>query len=195
MKKTKITLMTCFAEIEDPRNGPAQLHKLEDNLMIALCGVICGTNDWANIKLFGQAKKEWLETFLELPNGIPSHDTFGRVFRQLDPEQFEQGFLKWIRSVQKITKGEIVAVDGKKLRRSHDGFLGKDAIWMVDAWASENQITLGQRKVNDKSSSPISPKGQLNSYCFGAPQIFSNSAIGYFAGSRNCSVRQSGFVL
>jgi len=151
-KEKQLTLMTCFAEIEDPRNGPAQLHKLEDILMIALCGVICGANDWANIELFGQAKKEWLETFLELPHGIPSHDTFGRVFRKLDPEQFEQGFLKWIKSVQKITKGEVVAMDGKKLRRSHDGFLGKDAIWMVDAWASENQITLGQLKVDEKSN-------------------------------------------
>lgn len=144
--------MSCLAEIEDPRNGPAQLHKLEDILMIALCGVICGANDWANIELYGKAKKEWLQTFLELPNGIPSHDTFGRVFKQLDPEQFEEMFQKWIQSVQKITKGEIVAMDGKNLRRSHDGFLGKEAIWMVDAWASENQLTLGQLKVDEKSN-------------------------------------------
>lgn len=151
-EEKQITLMSCIAAIEDPRNGPAQLHKLEDILMIALCGVICGANDWANIELYGKAKKEWLQTFLELPNGIPSHDTFGRVFKQLDPEQFEEMFQNWIQSVQKMTKGEIVAMDGKSLRRSHDGLLGKEAIWMVDAWASENQLTLGQLKVNEKSN-------------------------------------------
>jgi predicted transposase YbfD/YdcC len=151
-KETQLTLMACFAEVEDPRDGPAQLHKLEDILTIAICGVICGANDWVNIELFGQAKEEWLKTFLELRNGIPSHDTFGRVFRALDPEQFEQGFLNWIVSIQQATEGEVIAIDGKKLRRSHDGLLGKDAIWMVDAWASENQITLGQLKVDEKSN-------------------------------------------
>ncbi len=148
----QLTLMACFAEVEDPRDGPAQLHKLEDILMIAICGVICGANDWVNIELFGQAKEEWLKTILELPNGIPSHDTFGRVFRSLDPEQFEQGFQNWVMSIQEVTEGEVIAIDGKKLRRSHDGLLGKDAIWMVDAWASENQITLGQLKVDEKSN-------------------------------------------
>jgi len=151
-KAGQLTLMTCFAEVEDPRVGPAQLHKLEDVLTIAICGVICGANDWVNIELFGQAKEEWLKTILELPNGIPSHDTFGRVFRALDPEQFEQGFLNWVMSIQEVTEGEVIAIDGKKLRRSHDGLLGKDAIWMVDAWASENQITLGQLKVDEKSN-------------------------------------------
>jgi predicted transposase YbfD/YdcC len=148
----QVRLMACFAEVEDPRVGPAQLHKLEDILTIAICGVICGANDWVNIELFGQAKEEWLKTILELPNGIPSHDTFGRVFRALDPDQFEEGFLKWIMSIQEVTEGEVIAIDGKKLRRSHDGLLGKDAIWMVDAWASENQITLGQIKVEEKSN-------------------------------------------
>lgn len=144
--------MACFAEIEDPRTGSAKLHKLEDILIIAICGVICGANDWVNIELFGQAKEEWLKTILELPNGIPSHDTFGRVFRAIDPDQFEQGFLKWVMGIQEATEGEVIAIDGKKLRRSHDGLLGKDAIWMVDAWASENQITLGQLKVDEKSN-------------------------------------------
>ena len=145
-------MMACFAEVEDPRDGPAQLHKLEDILTIAVCGVICGANDWVNIELFGQAKQKWLETILELPNGIPSHDTFGRVFRALDPDKFEQGFLKWVMNIQKATEGEVVAIDGKALRRSHDGLLGKEAIWMIDAWASENRITLGQIKVDEKSN-------------------------------------------
>jgi len=153
MKKEKeLTMMACFAEIEDPRSGSAKLHKLTGILVIALCGVICGANDWVNIELFGRAKEEWLKTFLELPNGIPSHDTFGRVFRVLDPAQFEQGFVKWIKGIQEVTEGEVVAIDGKSLRRSHDSVLGKNAIWMVDAWASENQITLGQVKVDEKSN-------------------------------------------
>jgi predicted transposase YbfD/YdcC len=151
-KEEQLTLMRCFAEVEDPRIGPAQLHNLEDILTIAICGVICGANDWVNIELFGQAKEAWLKTILELPNGIPSHDTFGRVFRAIDPEQFEQAFMKWIMSIQEVTEGEVVAIDGKSLRRSHDGLLGKDAIWMVDAWVSENQVTLGQLKVAEKSN-------------------------------------------
>ena len=144
--------MRCFAEVEDPRIGPAQLYNLEDILTIAICGVICGANDWVNIDLFGQAKEAWLKTILELPNGIPSHDTFGRVFRAIDPEQFEQALMKWIMSIQEATESEVVAIDGKNLRRSHDGMLGKDVIWMVDAWASENQITLEQLKVKEKSN-------------------------------------------
>lgn len=151
-KDKQVTLLRCFAGVEDPRNGTAQLHKLEDILIIAICGIICGANDWVNIELYGQAKEKWLATFLELPNGIPSHDTFGRVFRNLEPEQFEKAFQNWVMSVYEVTEGEIVAIDGKQLRRSHDGLLGKKAIWMVDAWASENQITLGQLKVDEKSN-------------------------------------------
>jgi predicted transposase YbfD/YdcC len=152
MKTKKIHLIECFSELEDPRVNRTKLHKLEDILVIALCGVICGANDWVNIELFGQAKKDWFRQFLELPNGIPSHDTFGRVFRQLDPMQFETGFIRWIESLQAVTEGEIIAIDGKQLRRSHDKLLGKNAIYMVDAWASNNQITLGQVKVDAKSN-------------------------------------------
>jgi predicted transposase YbfD/YdcC len=152
MKTPKIHLIECFGELDDPRVERTKLHKLEDILVIAICGVICGSNDWVNIELFGQAKEAWFRQFLELPNGIPSHDTFGRVFRQLDAAQFEAGFVKWIESLQESTKGEVIAIDGKQLRRSHDNYLGKSAIYMVDAWASENQITLGQVKVDEKSN-------------------------------------------
>jgi predicted transposase YbfD/YdcC len=93
-----------------------------------------------------------LRTFLELPSGIPSHDTFGYVFARLDPKQFRRGFLSWVRAISKLTRGQVVAVDGKKLRRSQDGRLGKKAIWMVSAWATENQLVLGQTKVHAKSN-------------------------------------------
>jgi predicted transposase YbfD/YdcC len=114
--------------------------------------VICGADDWAEVELFGQSKEPWLRTFLGLPHGIPSHDTFGRVFRLLDPEQFAQRFRKWIAAVETVTAGEVVAVDGKTSRRSHDRLLGKAAIQMVSAWATENGLVLGQTKVAEHSN-------------------------------------------
>jgi predicted transposase YbfD/YdcC len=128
------------------------LHELRDILVIAICGVICGADGWVGIERFGNAKLDWLKTVLDLPNGIPSHDTFGRVFARLDPDQFQRCFMSWVQAVSGITEGEVVAVDGKTLRRSKDGTLGKDAIHMVSAWASENRLTLAQRKVDDKSN-------------------------------------------
>ena len=94
--------------------------------------------------------KIWFESFLELPSGIPTHDTFWRVFRHLDAEQFQACFIEWIASVQELTAGEVIAVDGKQLRRSHDAPAGKAAIHMVSAWATANNLVLGQRKVDDK---------------------------------------------
>jgi predicted transposase YbfD/YdcC len=114
--------------------------------------VICGADSWVEIEEFGKAKIDWFRTFLELPNGIPSHDTFGRVFAVLDPDQFRRGFVSWIQAISRITDGEIVAFDGKTLRRSHDNSLGKAAIHMVSAWASTNRLVLGQLKVDEKSN-------------------------------------------
>ena len=105
-----------FAGIEDPRVERTKKHKLEDIFFIAISGVICGANDWANIEMFGKAKEEWLKKQLELENGIPSHDTFSRVFRQIDLQQFEPCFLRWIQDLRTATHGEVVAIDGKKLR-------------------------------------------------------------------------------
>jgi predicted transposase YbfD/YdcC len=141
-----------FAQVEDPRTGPAIQHKLIDILVIALCGVICGADGWSDIETFGKAKEDWLQSILELPNGIPSHDTFGRVFARLDPEQFSASLISWTRSISTITKGQVIAIDGKTVRRSHDRRLGKKAIHMVSAWAAENRLTLGQVKVDDKSN-------------------------------------------
>jgi predicted transposase YbfD/YdcC len=139
----KAKVAVHFAALEDPRTGPAILHRLIDIVVIALCAVICGADDWEEVELFGQAKYDWLKGFLELPHGIPSHDTFNRVFARLDPAQFEQCFLSWVQAVAEVTKGQVIALDGKTLRRSHDRYLGKEAIHMVSAWASDNQLVLG----------------------------------------------------
>jgi predicted transposase YbfD/YdcC len=141
-----------FADLDDPRIDRSKLHKLLDIVVIAICAIICSADDWVAVEMFGNAKHEWLKKFLELPNGIPSHDTFGRVFGALDPEQFESCFLNWISAVSKITQGQVVALDGKTLRRSHDKTLGKKAIVMVSAWATANGLVLGQRKVDEKSN-------------------------------------------
>ena len=141
-----------FADLEDPRVDRTKEHKLLDILVIAICGVICGADGWVGIQEFGEAKRQWFSTFLELPNGIPSHDTFGRVFARLDPGQFQTCFVNWITAVSELTKGQVIGIDGKKLRRSHDKTLGKEAIVMVSAWATANHLVLGQVKVDDKSN-------------------------------------------
>jgi len=104
------------------------------------------------VETFAKAKEGWLKRYLELPNGIPSHDTFGRVFASLNAEAFQAGFSRWVQAVFRVTKGQVVAIDGKTVRRSHDQTIGQDAIHMVSAWASQNGIALGQRKVDDKSN-------------------------------------------
>lgn len=149
---TKLGLMEYFASVEDPRIERSKRHKLIDIIIIAICGVICGADDWVAIERFGQAKVEWFESFLELPNGIPSHDTFGRVFAGLNPEQFQHSFLGWVQALAEVSLGQIIAIDGKMLRHSFDRGLGKAAIHMVSAWASANRLVLGQFKVDEKSN-------------------------------------------
>jgi predicted transposase YbfD/YdcC len=141
-----------FSNIEDPRLDRTKLHKLLDILVIAICAVICGADNWEEVQLFGEAKEAWFRSFLELPNGIPSHDTYGRVFARLDPQQFQESFVNWISAVSEVTKGQIIAIDGKTLRRSHDQALGRGAFDMVSAWAAQNHLVLGQVKVDDKSN-------------------------------------------
>jgi predicted transposase YbfD/YdcC len=145
------TIAEHFSELEDPRRYNKR-HLLHDIIVIAICGAICGADDWVAVEEFGRAKRSWFEEFLELPHGIPSHDTFGDVFGVLDPEQFRRNFIQWVQAVNEVTGGQIVPIDGKKLRRSHDKTLGKNAIHMVSAWAAENHVVLGQVKVDDKSN-------------------------------------------
>jgi len=123
-----------------------------DIITIAICAIVCGADGWTGVEKFGNAKLAWFKSFLNLPNGIPSHDTFGRVFARLDPEVFQRCFLNWMQAVYKVTSGEVVAVDGKCLRRSYDTWSSKAAIHMVSAWTSANHLVLGQRKVDSKSN-------------------------------------------
>ena len=150
--RPKTTISEHFSELKDPRVERTKLHKLIDIITITICAVISGADTWVDIELYGEPKYKWLKKFLELPNGVPSHDTFARVFANLDPEQLQQCFLKWIQSISYITFGEIVAIDGKTVRHSYDKSADKAAIHMVSAWATTNQLVLGQLKVDKKSN-------------------------------------------
>ena len=147
-----VSLIEHFAKLKDPRIDRTKHHNLIDIVVIAICAVIGGADSWADVELFGKSKKEWFSKLLDLPNGIPSHDTFGRVFARLDAEQFENCFIDWVRAVSDVVEGQIVAIDGKTIRRSHDRFIGKSAIHMVNAWASANRLILGQTKVDERSN-------------------------------------------
>ena len=146
------SILEHFAGLNDPRVERTKEHQLLDIIAIALCAVICGAEGWTQVEEWGRSKEAWLRTFLALPNGIPSHDTFGRLFARLDSEAFQACFVAWVQAVYDLTAGQVIAVDGKTLRRSHDRYLGKAAIHMVSAWASANHLVLGQRKVADKSN-------------------------------------------
>ncbi len=141
-----------FGGISDPRTGQNVQHKLLDIVTIALCGIICGADNWVDIEMFGQAKYEWLSSFLELKHGIPSHDTFGRVFRRLNAQEFQASFAEWTRAICVLSAGTILSVDGKQMRRSKDGLLGQDGIYMVSVWAGENNLVLAQDKVADHTN-------------------------------------------
>lgn len=148
MKKGSV--LRHFHTLTDFRQEKKIQHKLVDIITIIICAVASGAETYSEIALYSQCKADWLKSILELPNGIPSHDTFERVMRWLNPEEFRKCFLNWVRGVAKITKGEIVAIDGKALRGSRDG--EKSAIYMVSAWANANGIVLGQMKVNEKTN-------------------------------------------
>ncbi len=136
MENKQITsLEECFGKIVDPRIDRTKLHKLIDIVIIAICAVICGAEGWEEIEQFGKEKQEWLENILELPNGIPSHDTISRVFSKINSEEFEKCFFTWVESLTERVSG-VVAIDGKTLRRSHDGANGKKALHLVSAWAA-----------------------------------------------------------
>jgi predicted transposase YbfD/YdcC len=147
-----VSLRQCFADLHDPRREHGRAHNLRDILSLTICAVVCGADSWVDVENYGHCKHDWLKTFLELPNGIPAHDTIGRVFALLNPAAFQQCFLQWVNSLVAATQGRLIAIDGKTLRRSFDRVAGKDALHLISAWAVENHLTLGQRAVDGKSN-------------------------------------------
>ena len=149
----KITsdLRVVFSQIEDPRSDINKLHKLEDILLIGVISVICAADTWKNMETYAKAKEGFLRTFLELPHGIPSDDTFNRVFSSIDSEQFEKCFVRWVGDLVDLTDGEVVPIDGKTIRGAKSGGK-KSPFHMVSAWASTNNMALGQVKVSEKSN-------------------------------------------
>ncbi len=146
-----LSLFDSLEQVPDPRRERTKLHQLVDILVIAVCATICAAETWEEISEFGQAKESWFKKFLALPNGIPSHDTFRRVFLLINPKKFQESFLRWVREVSRLNEGEIVAIDGKQARgaRSSDG---KEGLRMVSAWACEQRLVLGQLKTREKSN-------------------------------------------
>jgi predicted transposase YbfD/YdcC len=151
-KPPPVALLEHFASVPDPRIERHRWHKLSDILVIAVCAVLSGAESYPAIEDFGTERESWLRQFLELPAGIPSHDTFNRVLRLLDPVELQSCFLRWMQAVAEVTDGEVVAIDGKALRRSFAKGTSKRAIHMVSAWATANGVVLGQRKVDTKSN-------------------------------------------
>jgi len=146
-----LSLFDSLGQVPDPRMERTKLHQLVDILVIAVCATICAAETWEEIEEFGRAKESWFKKFLALPNGIPSHDTFRRVFLLISPKKFQEAFLVWVRSVAEVAAGEVVAIDGKQARgaRTPDG---KEGLRMVSAWACEQRLVLGQLKTGEKSN-------------------------------------------
>lgn len=140
------SLEECFSDLPDPRVQGRCDHKLMDLIIITVCVVICGADSWTGVETFAKAKEEWLRQYLELPKGIPAHDTLGRVFASLNAEAFQAGFSRWVEAVFRVTKGQVVAIDGKTVRRCHNQTIRQDAIHMVSAWASQKGSRWGSAR-------------------------------------------------
>jgi len=152
MRNGYFDFLTYFVELSDPRQDRGFNHNLLDMVGLALCGTIAGANNWADVERFAVAHREWFEQFLELPNGIPSHDTFSRVFAKLDTAQFQQCLGRWVEQLQLNLAGETVAIDGKTLRGSHDRSAGQEALHVVNAWANHVNFCLGQISIDSKAN-------------------------------------------
>jgi predicted transposase YbfD/YdcC len=147
------SILDYFAELPDPRrDNENKRHQLIDLIAIAILATICGAEHFTEMEEWGEANEDWLRTFLELPNGIPSHDTFGCVFARLDSAEFKKCFIVWVESIRTVTGGEVIPIDGKTLRRSGNRGQGQGAVHLVSAWAACNRLTLGQVKVGEKSN-------------------------------------------
>jgi len=151
MEKISTSIHRCFQEISDPRLESRCRHDLMPILVISLLATIAGADSYNDIELFAKSKKEWLSTFLDLPNGIPSHDTFNRVFSSISPEEFTKCFITWTQSLSESISG-VVAIDGKTLRRSFDSAAEPTFLHMVSAWSSGNGLVLGQIRTAAKSN-------------------------------------------
>lgn len=145
-----MSIADAFGDLEDPRVVGRTDHKLHDIIAIAICAIISGAEGWTAVEVFGETRERWLRQFLELPNGIPTHDTFGRVFGQLDAEAFQRCFNRWVKNTFTVSEGQVIAVDGKTSRGSKG--IGQEAIHMVSAWAQEAGLVLGQVKTDEKSN-------------------------------------------
>lgn len=146
------TVFNNFSSVVDPRVERTKRHKLLDIIFIAVAAAVCGADNWKAIEVFAQAKKDWLKSVLELPNGIPSHATFWRVFRRIDATEFHKCFVRWIQAAFEHVEGDIIAIDGKTMRGSGDSSNGNSPLHIVSAWAAEHNITLAQIKVRGKSN-------------------------------------------
>lgn len=145
------SISAAFADLPDPRSAHGQRYSLSAMVTIAICASICGAEDWVGVAAFGRAKRDWFATFLDLPHGTPSHDTFDRVFSRLDPDAFERCFRVWVAALAGQLVGTL-ALDGKTLRRSFDAAAGKAALHMVSLWACEQGLVFGQLAVDQKSN-------------------------------------------
>lgn len=150
-KQRASELRTVFAEVDDPRSRESR-HCLIDMIFIALCASICGCNSWTDVEFFGKQKVGWLSRFLSLRNGIPSHDTFSRVFNSLNEDQMCEALVRWLALLGKTTDGQHIAIDGKSFRRSFDSATGSAMLHLVNAWSTESGICFGQQSVGDKSN-------------------------------------------
>jgi len=145
-------VLGSFNGIEDPRKSRATRHIFQEMLFIALASVLAGGEGFVDMEEFAKSKKDWLVTFLKLPKGIPSHDAFGDLFALLDPEEFNTAFVEWTQGLRDQVSQEVIAVDGKSMRRSHDKSAGKSMVHTVSAWASKNRLVLGQIATEEKSN-------------------------------------------
>lgn len=152
MSIEKSSFVIHFGELEDPRVERTKKHLLIDLVAIAVIACLCKIDSFEGMATFAEARLEWLKQFLQLPGGAPSHDTFSRVFARIKPEKFQACFIEWMKDVATMTDGEVVAIDGKTVRRSFDRASSKSAIHMVSAWAVNNGVSLGQIKVDEKSN-------------------------------------------
>ena len=155
-RRSKLTaaapLFAVFSHIDDPRSSKSRKHPLIKIIVIAVCAVICGADNWVNIELWAKANRKWLEGFLDMSTGVPSHDTFGRVFSILSPDAFQAAFTEWVRGLDVDIEGRVVAIDGKTARRSHDHDRGLGPMHMVNAWCTEVGVSLGQVATDKKSN-------------------------------------------